>query len=347
MLNVSRHRSDALILSDRASQVVPLPMATPKAIADQATAFLRAAAAATGTAASRAGQQQAEDKLLEILGWLWEAVAGPAMRAIAPAGEPTPGDTTQRLWWMPTGLLSLLPLHAAGPRDHGGSYDLHSAPSRVISSYVPTLRALGRAMRTHVPAADGRTLIVTIPHTPGGAGLPAAQAEGKAVARLNPHSRLLNGTAATSDRVLAELPRHDNFHFAGHAQSDLTNPSASALILHDRPLTVTDISGLRLTHANLAYLSACETAMPGATLIDEAITIASACQLAGFRHVVATLWPVHDRIAADVATGIWQATRDGADAENTATALHRITSELRREFPRNPSLWAAYVHVGP
>jgi tetratricopeptide (TPR) repeat protein len=346
ILNVSRHRSDALILSDGAFRIVPLPMATPKAVADQATAFLSAAAVATGTAGSRAGQQ-AEDKLLEILRWLWEAVTGPVIRTIEPVGKPTPGDPARRLWWMPTGLLSLLPLHAADPRGHGGSHDPHSAPSRIISSYVPTLRALGRAMRTQVPATDGRTLIVTSPHTPGWADLPAAQVEGNAVAQLNPRSWLLSGTAATSDRVLAELPRYDNFHFAGHAQSNLTNPSASALILRDRPLTVTDISDLRLTHANLAYLSACETAMPGTTLIDEAITIASACQLAGFRHVVATLWPVGDHIAADVAAGIWHAAKNEADAENTATALFHITSELRRKFPRNPSLWAAYVHVGP
>jgi CHAT domain-containing protein len=166
------------------------------------------------------------------------------------------------------------------------------------------------------------------------------------VASLNPHATLLTGPSATRERLLRELPLHGNFHFSGHAVGNLTDPSASALLLYDDDLvTVRDISRLRLTRAGTAYLSACETAKSGITLIDETINIASACQLAGFQHVIATLWPIRDNIAARAAKHIWQALRE-TDAD-AALAVHQATLELRRLYPAKPSIWAAYIHAGP
>ena len=72
-----------------------------------------------------------------------------------------------------------------------------------------------------------------------------------------------------------------------------------------RPLTVVDVARLRLDDAGLAFLSACSTARPGGRLADEAIHLASAFQLAGYRHVIATLWPIGDQHAVDIADDIY------------------------------------------
>ena len=343
ILNVSRYRSDAIILSSGCVQIIPLPAATPQAVAAQAIEFFRALATTTNPAAGQHQHEQAEDTLTEILDWLWEAVVGPVIDAI-PAAEPAPDSTRQRLWWIPTGPLSLLPLHAAAKRTQAGTCPDQMVADCVISSYAPTIGTLGLARQGTTTAHD-RTLIVTVPSAPGAAGLPAARAEGEAVAMLNPRATLVNGPSATRDRLLRELPLHDNLHFSGHAVGDLTDPSASALHLYDDLVTVRDISQLRLTRANIAYLSACETAKSGITLIDEAINVASACQLAGFRHVIATLWPIRDDIAAWAAKRIWQGLRY-ADAD-TALSVDRVTAELRQQYPGNPSIWAAYIHTGP
>jgi CHAT domain-containing protein len=239
---------------------------------------------------------------------------------------------------VPTGLLSLLPIHAAtnAARPH------QCVASRVISSYAPTIRALGSAAG-RIPAGNGRTLVVAVPSSPGASTLPAAHAEGQAIASLNHHATFLAQESATGDRILRELPRHDNLHFAGHAVCSLYSPSESALLVRDRPVTAREISQLSLTSGNIAYLSACETAVSDVTLIDEAINISSACQLAGFRHVIATLWPIRDNIAASVAKQIWQTANN---PEGPAISVDQAIDGLRRKYPRNPSIWAAYIHSG-
>jgi CHAT domain-containing protein len=155
---------------------------------------------------------------------------------------------------------------------------------------------------------------------------------------------MVTGEAATRERFLQELPHYENLHFAGHAIGNLSSPSASALLMHNGPVTARDISHLQLTAADTAYLSACETATSDITLIDEAISIASACQLAGFRQVIATLWPIRDDIAIAAANQIWQTAKDlGGHA---AGPVDQVTRDLQRKYPQKPSIWAAYIHMG-
>ena len=83
------------------------------------------------------------------------------------------------------------------------------------------------------------------------------------------------------------------------------DPSRSRLLLHDHvrdPLTVAALASLDLDQARLAYLSACTTArMSGTRLLDEAIHLASAFQLAGFPRVIGTLWEIDDNTAIAIA----------------------------------------------
>ena len=142
-------------------------------------------------------------------------------------------------------------------------------------------------------------------------------------------------------------------HFACHGYANWADPGASILILPgDRapPLTVADISAVNLT-GSLAYLSACDTSVTSPNLADEAIHITGAFHLAGYAHVIGTLWPVDDTTARDLASDIYrQLTRDGStppDAGHAAHALHHATRRLRDQHPDKPALWAAHTHTGP
>jgi CHAT domain-containing protein len=112
-------------------------------------------------------------------------------------------------------------------------------------------------------------------------------------------------------------------------------------------LRVVDVARLRLDDVELAFLSACSTARPGDRLADEASHLASAFQLAGYRHVLATLWPVPDwparRAVAAVSDRIASIGEDHAD--RAPAALHAAPHALRERYPAHPSIWAAFVHA--
>ncbi|MEU6687220.1 CHAT domain-containing protein [Streptomyces sp. NPDC046832] len=103
------------------------------------------------------------------------------------------------------------------------------------------------------------------------------------------------------------------FHFAGHAEQRPPSQGGAALYRGDAedpdgaPLTTTDIAGLRWRCAELAVLWACETAL-------------------GFRHVIATLWPVSDTRAP-------QATDRFSGPLGTAPSLSSCASPGRRARP--------------
>lgn len=74
------------------------------------------------------------------------------------------------------------------------------------------------------------------------------------------------------------------------------------------PLTVQDLVAMKF-HQNpplLAYLSACSTGdNQELELLDEGIHLIDACQLAGFQHVIRSLWEVSDKHCVDAAEDIY------------------------------------------
>lgn len=117
-------------------------------------------------------------------------------------------------------------------------------------------------------------------------------------------------------------------------------------------LSVADISQLYLPHAELAYLSACSTADNSTQLLaDEVIHLVSGFQVAGFAHVVGSMWPAADEVCADAAKSFyehlcaesgWQVSADDAIARH----LHSATMQVREERRDEPLMWAQYVHFG-
>ncbi|RMI44153.1 CHAT domain-containing protein [Streptomyces triticirhizae] len=277
------------------------------------------------------------------MGWLWDAVASPVLDRLKDPDGPGP----PRVWWVPTGPLASLPLHAAGHHDGTGA----SLPERAVSSYTPGLRSLAAAARG-APTGPRRPLVVALSETPGAGRLGHAAAESATLRRLFPDAVELSDAEATRERVLALLPHHSWAHFACHGVIDPDIPSRSGLLLADhgrRPLTMADISELDLGRPELAYLSACETAHTGPRHADEALHLASAFQLAGYRNVVATLWRVPDAAARRFVEGVYAelAATSRPDAPlDVAGAVRRTLLTARAEYPHLPQLWASFVHLG-
>ncbi len=172
-----------------------------------------------------------------------------------------------------------------------------------------------------------------------GAGLPG----GKEMAELTDHA--LVGPDAVPERVLAALPRFTWVYFACHADIDLRAPSSGALHLHGADLPVSEVNALDLAHAELAYLSACSSGHRGVRHVDESIHPASAFQLAGFRHVVAGMWPLNHSVAKRAAKRFHHLVGDRSDT--AADVLRDVVRELRTRYPDAPAAWASLVHSGP
>ncbi|KAA9379164.1 tetratricopeptide repeat protein [Microbispora cellulosiformans] len=368
VFTVSRHRSDALLLTTGGITALELPALTPDTVIDQIIAFHQALHTTTDLSTSLADRIGAQKAIRDILGWLWNVAAEPVLSALGYHRPPAPGRPWPRVWWATGGLLGLLPLHAAGHYTDPPDPQHRTVMDRVVSSYTPTVGALHHA-RQHIaahPTPSHRGLIVAMPTTPGLPGqgrLPNVPAEAAIVRAHLPDPVLLAepGDDAPADpsqvptraNVLARLPGCAIAHFACHGLSNLADPSSSHLLLHDHqttPLTIAALARVALDEANLAYLSACSTAFTATTeLLDEAIHLASAFQLAGFPHVIGTLWPIDDAIAVTIADAFYTAlTTNGGtlDPSRAAYALHQAIRAARDNYPTTPSLWAAHIHAG-
>ena len=137
---------------------------------------------------------------------------------------------------------------------------------------------------------------------------------------------------------------------ACHAHQNFTEPNKSAFILYDgQRLTLDDLAAVRLAHADLANLSACQTATGDIKLVDEALHLAAGMQLSGYRHVLATLWNIYDASGPSMAAAIYRylVATGQPDSTRTAYALHCAVTGLKNHDPGDPMNWAPYIHFGP
>ncbi|MEV4281455.1 CHAT domain-containing protein [Actinoplanes xinjiangensis] len=375
IVNVSRWRCDALIVrAGMEVTSVELSELTLDAVTERVNAYLTAlhddqsahvamVDAADEELAGRLSRAEllaatqaylrvnaaTEAHLTGLLAWMWDVITEPVLTALG-LDEPTPdGQDPPRLWWCPTGALTLLPLHAAGHHDRPGA----SVIDRVVSSYTPTLRALmeARSRSTSAPAGEVRDsmAVVALSETPRQPVLPNVTREVELLQRLLPDRlELLSGEDATVAAVLETMTARRWAHFSCHGDQNLAMPSQGGLLLYDGLLSITDITA-RQYHGDFAFLSACKTATGGVDLPDEAITLAAALHYTGYNHVVATLWSVWDRGAADVTESVYeQIVQDGrVEPQRSATALHHAVVRLRRRNLDRPSVWTPFIHIGP
>ncbi|SDT15762.1 CHAT domain-containing protein [Actinoplanes derwentensis] len=327
ILNAAPHRCDALVLDGGPVRLIELPGLTEQVIMDRANTLLTLTGPAAATKRSYAANRKLRQDVRDVLAWQWDAVAS---RIVPESGG-------GRMWWCPVGAMAFLPWHAAGHHDGSG----RSVLDRVVSSHIPTLRALNYASR---PVPQQRPALVIGAAAPDGETPLTRVAEETELVRSalpGASTPLLDATRA---QVLKALPRHGIAHFACHCESDWLVPSDSRLLLMDGPLTVAELSGLDLPHATLAYLSACATTRTNLRLADEAVQVTAGLLMAGFRQVIGTLWKVGDNDGLTVSTAFYTGLR--GDPDRAAEVLHTVVRALRDEDPVSVSRWAAYIHAG-
>ena len=327
VVNADSFRCDALLIERHQIRVLNLPDLTIEDVESRAQNLQRSRVACSF-------------QVMSTLEWLWDTVASPCLDALG-YRSPIIDDDWPRVWWIPTGLLSHLPLHAAG-RHMKGSTD--TVLDRVVSSYSSSVKALlyGRRpiVRKTKDTVTLNALLVAMQDTPSRSSLQFAADEIRMLESLSPSLQLKPVLPRQHNRqdVLDHMKASTIFHFAGHGRTNPTEPSQSCLLLDDwqtSPLTMGDLRDQRLQENSpfLAYLSACSTgANEAEKLDDEGINIISACQLAGFRHVIGTLWEVSDQHCVDMAKTLYETLRnEGMNDSAVARGLHRGMRAMRNE----------------
>ncbi|KAI3324109.1 hypothetical protein HD806DRAFT_494139 [Xylariaceae sp. AK1471] len=314
VINVNDFRSDAILIEQHQIRSLPLPR--------------------MNTAEIEAQIRTAQG--FEVLVWLWDVLANPILTSLGINHAPSNAEELPRVWWIPTGPLSRLPLHAAGRHmDRSGETVL----DRVVSSYSSSVRAIINCRRWPVaaPTAQDEAVLLGMSHTPGLGQLYFAANE---VAEVRKTCKMLslNVVEPQSKKrdVMLSLKTCKIFHFAGHGYTDTSDPLQSYLVLEDwrkHRLAVADLLqiDLRRSQPFLAYLSACGTAqIEDNEHLDESMHLISAFQLAGFRHIIGTLWQVNDRCCADLARITYEAIgAQGITDDSVCRGLHKATRALR------------------
>ena len=145
------------------------------------------------------------------------------------------------------------------------------------------------------------------------------------------------------------MEQFNSVHFACHASQNLSQPLESCFHLHDRGLSLADITKRSLKNKGLAFLSACQTATGDAESPDEAIHLAAGMLVAGYPTVIATMWSIKDDDAPFVTDIVYeQITKDGRmDNGRVARALHTAVAALRDQVGEKAFVRRVpYIHLG-
>jgi tetratricopeptide (TPR) repeat protein len=347
-INASRFGSDSFIITHDSVRHVSLKDLKYDKLKDYTTALMELLK--DDCPMTHANKNAA---MQEILEWLWDVAIEPTLEILGFQAIPKTEDAWPHIWWIPVGLLSLFPLHAAGYHAGGGRRTL----DRVISSYVPTVSSLKfaqeKALRLDSTQQHEETLLLAImADTSNQNRLPYVALEVAIIDQLLPTAvNRVSLANPTKNEVIQMMKQYSAVHFACHAELNCS-PAESRILLSDwetDPFSVAEIASLKLGHTRFAYFSGCHTASDSDfRLLGEVVNMTGACQLAGFPTVIGTLWHVSDQACASVAESLYQTIlTDGGtiDFRRAARGLHfAVRKEVLGRV--SPLVWASYIHSG-
>ncbi|HYI08170.1 MAG TPA: CHAT domain-containing protein [Thermoanaerobaculia bacterium] len=279
---------------------------------------------------------------------LYELLLGQAAPALAEA---------RSLRVVPDGILWRLPFHALVGRDGKHVAD------RAVVAYSPSLIPAGNARR-EAPAARGTLLALADPRieavTAGATRslyrseplgrLPEAAAEARAIAPLYPDAVVRVGEEAREAFFKKEAERFRVLHLAAHSILDDGAPLFSSVVLaaagndplEDGLLEAREIAKLDL-RADIAVLSACETARGKVTAGEGVVGLSWGFLVAGVPTTVVSQWKVSSPSTAALMVAFHRRLTAGASAPD---ALGEAMTALRRDPRwRHPFHWAPFVVI--
>ncbi|KIJ37924.1 hypothetical protein M422DRAFT_177269, partial [Sphaerobolus stellatus SS14] len=367
VINVHASRCDALILHSQDPSSPLLHVHLPDFSSGKAATLHSQLTSALGNHIVHSEQKLVQphrdsnsaSHLEKILRDLWTLVVQPNFSEIRPllAGSIT-DDMLPHITWCATGHLAFLPLHAAGIYHSSEDYENINLLDLVISSYTPTLTipTEGITKQEQQLASVSKLLVVSQPNTPGQQSLPGMTKEAATMLKLTHIQRSLHlgDQLASVSAVVKAMAQYHWVHLACHGIQDLKNPLQSAFALYDGKLSLEGLMGIKLDKAELAFLSACQTATGDERLSEEAVHLAAGMLVAGFPSVIGTLWSIEDTDAPLVAKAFYSSLLGSGEFAKRkdgqlriAHAPHGAVKKLQEKVGmQNFHRWVPFVHFG-
>ncbi|KAK7448054.1 hypothetical protein VKT23_013811 [Stygiomarasmius scandens] len=302
-----------------------------------------------------AAKSGSTDHFQSVLADLWSLIVQPILSAIEHVLSDVIQDHLPHITWCATGPLSFLPLHAAGIYDPNDLERQINISDFAVSSYTPTLTALlvpSTQLRKGLDSiSPPKVLIVSQPQTPQLNPLPGTIKEAEVI-QTHTVATHLNHEKATVDNVLKAMTDHNWVHLACHGIQVVNNPLESAFALFDRKLHLELLMATSLENAELAVLSACQTATGDENLPEEAVHLAAGMLSVGYPSVIATMWSIQDEDAPLVADKVYSSLIKDYEAfrkqdMSPTYALHNAVRHLQGEVGKtNFVRWIPFVHFG-
>jgi CHAT domain-containing protein len=186
------------------------------------------------------------------------------------------------------------------------------------------------------------------------APLPDAAREVREAARiLGGRSAVYIGASASVWRLEQEAARYRVVHFATHGILDDTNPMYSHLVFapsgngDDGVLDAWQMMRMHF-NAELAVLSACDTARGAIHSGEGVVGMTWALFMAGCPSVIATQWKIASADAADLMIAFyadWRRRGNGPNAKAEALRTARLQL-LKKPATRHPFYWAPFIVIG-
>ncbi|RPB29293.1 hypothetical protein L211DRAFT_831970 [Terfezia boudieri ATCC MYA-4762] len=396
-INVTENSSDAIIIQSTGVSSLRLQQLSSSWVKKQIGMIDR------NILKSRELAPDKNRRMRALLEMLWVAVVKPVLQELRFYTNKKSSSALPHIWWIGVGTMARAPFHAAGCYPKSPNSPKAEYTSKYcISSYTPTVKALlySRAregatiQNVGSDTSADKMLFIAMPNTPGDKAFPKAREEAESIISFLP-SGITKTLLISPNSILAleQIREHNMVHFACHGITEFANPAKSRIVLlknsgEVETLTVKAISEVRPfqtvrpngTH-NLAYLSACISGDNSSEdLGQEVLHIASGFQLAGFSHVVGTLWMGDETVSKKVAEEFYKALfecggvrggRGEREAESNvgdpaaaagpseggrvpvprvtcAEALHRAVDKVKiaEGYWWNPLDWAQFCHWG-
>lgn len=237
----------------------------------------------------------------------------------------------EKLLLVPHAALALLPIHAARPE----SATTPSVPTLFDDKtvfYAPSVAVAAACASAHVPQTD-RGLVFTFMGYPEPKELVDASRRIAFMMGVKADDIFLGSKCQSTAFLQAIQAKPLRFaHVLCHGSIDAANPARWGLLMADRVITVAEVFASHVD-CDLVFLNCCYGSAGALRGPGEVVGMVRSLLQAGARSVISAMWPVHGRVAQEIAEDFYREWK--GNGATKARALKKALADRISDLPNS------------